>query len=289
MKRKWLNAWDFEKSGMDSVIQFYHTHPINEDQILQTLQEKGINLDNLTEETLKDYDQDHYGGVEAVDILAQKAGIHSSSYVLDVCSGMGGPARYLAHRYGCRVVGLDLTESRYQGAIRLTKLVKLDHLVEFRLGNALEMPFPEDTFHVVIGQEAWFHVPNKPKLIQECARVLKKGGTIAFTDILQVSSRYESELEKLQQQMPFPYLETLEGYAQLLEKNKFLILEKENLSQLWTNLLQNRLEMYRNLKDKTIQKFGEEHYRKWDETYNLFVSLFKEGKLGGGRFIAKKI
>jgi cyclopropane fatty-acyl-phospholipid synthase-like methyltransferase len=96
-------------------------------------------------------------------------------------------------------------------------------------------------------------------------------------------------LEKLQQQMPFPYLETLEGYTQILEKNKFLILEKENLSQLWTTLLQSRLEMYRNLKDKTIQKFGEEHYRKWDETYSLFVSLFKEGKLGGGRFIAKKI
>ncbi|MCI0530187.1 MAG: methyltransferase domain-containing protein, partial [Nitrospira sp.] len=146
---------------MNLVIQYYDTHPINEDQILQTLQKKGIPLDMLTEEILKDYDQDHYGGVEAVDILAQKAGIQVSRgdlpgrpYVLDVCSGMGGPARYLAHRYGCRVVGLDFTESRYHGAIRLTKLVRLDHLVKFKLGNALDMPFSTTTFDIAIGQEA---------------------------------------------------------------------------------------------------------------------------------------
>lgn len=66
-----------------------------------------------------------------------------------------GPARYLAHRYGCRVMGLDITASRHQSALRLTKLVKLDHLVDFRLGNALEMPFSDNTFDVVIGQEAW--------------------------------------------------------------------------------------------------------------------------------------
>ena len=69
--------------------------------------------------------------------------------MLDVCSGMGGPARYLAHRLGCRVTGLDITESRYQGALRLTPLVGLDDLVDFRLGNALGdavSPMPRSTW-----------------------------------------------------------------------------------------------------------------------------------------------
>ena len=159
-----------------SVIAYYDAHPINEQQILHTLAARGIALDGLTEEILKDHDQDHFGGIEANDLLIAKAGIAREHVVLDVCSGMGGPARYLALRVGCRVVGLDFTESRHLAAQRLTKLVGLDHLVSFRHGNALEMPFEDASFDAVIGQEAWCHVPEKPRLIAECARVVKPGG-----------------------------------------------------------------------------------------------------------------
>jgi sarcosine/dimethylglycine N-methyltransferase len=162
---------------LQSVVHFYETHPISEYEILEKLRADGIELEGLTEEILKDYDQDHFGGLEAVDVLAEKAGITSGTRVLDVCSGMGGPARYLAHRLGCRVTGLDITPSRHESAMRLTRLVGLDQLVDFRLGNALDMPFADAAFDVVIGQEAFAHVPDKPRLIAECARVVKPGGS----------------------------------------------------------------------------------------------------------------
>ena len=152
-----------EQAQQQSVVHFYENHPINEQQILHGLARDGVELTTLTEEVLKDYDQDHFGGLEAVDELAAKAGISAGARVLDVCSGMGGPARYLAHRLGCRVTGLDITESRYEAAIRLTALVQLDHLVDFRLGNALDMPFADATFDAVIGQEAFGHVPDTPR------------------------------------------------------------------------------------------------------------------------------
>ncbi|MCI0529644.1 MAG: hypothetical protein L0Y56_19550, partial [Nitrospira sp.] len=132
------------------------------------------------------------------------------------------------------------------------------------------------------------HIPDKAKLIQECARVLKGTGTIAFTDILQIGPLSKSEQERLEQEMTFPYLETFEGYTQLLEKYSFTLLEKEDLSPLWIHLLRQRLEMYRSLKDEAIKKFGEAHYQRWDSTYSFFVSLLGEGKLGGGRFVGKK-
>jgi ubiquinone/menaquinone biosynthesis C-methylase UbiE len=175
-----------------------------------------IALSDLAEEVLQDYDQDHFGGVEANDVLASKAGIARGHHVLDVCSGMGGPARYLANRIGCRVTGLDLTESRYRSATRLTQLVHLDHLVDFRLGNALDMPFGDASFDAVIGQEAWCHVPDKARLIAECVRVVKAGGAIAFTDILRREPLQPAEMERLQRDMAFPTLETLDGYAWLL-------------------------------------------------------------------------
>ena len=98
-----------------SVIAYYDAHPINEQQILHTLRARGIALEGLTEEILKDHDQDHFGGIEANDLLITKAGIARDHVVLDVCSGMGGPARYLAQRVGCRVAGLDFTRQPSSG------------------------------------------------------------------------------------------------------------------------------------------------------------------------------
>jgi len=279
-----MNQW---VTGAD-VVRFYDAHPINEEQILSALRARAIALDGLTEEILKDHDQDHFGGIEANDILAARAGVAPHHHVLDVCSGMGGPARYLAHRIGCRVTGLDLTESRYRSAIRLTERVNLDHLVDFRLGNALDMPFAEASFDIVIGQEAWCHVPDKPRLIAECARVVKPGGTIAFTDILRQALLQPEELERLQGGMAFPTLETFDGYGRLLAQCGCAVTVRDDLSEHWAQILVQRLAMYRSLEDDTVRKFGAEHFRKWDVTYAFFVGCFAEGKLGGGRFVARR-
>ena len=182
---------------LSTVVNYYDTHPINEEQILRALQARDIDLDSLTEEVLKDHDQDHFGGLQANDVLAAKAGIGKEHHVLDVCSGMGGPARYLAHRIGCKVTGIDYTESRHKGAIKLTEMVGLSDLVDFIYGNALEMPFADNSFDVVIGQEAWCHVPEKSRLIAQCARVVKPGGVIAFTDILRTDKLSTADMRRL--------------------------------------------------------------------------------------------
>ena len=275
--------------ALSQVVAFYDAHPINEEQILHTLQARGIPLEGLTEDTLKEYDQDHFGGTAVNDILAQAAGLDPSHHVLDVCSGMGGPARYFAHYYGCRVTGLDFTYTRYVGAQRLTELVGLRHRVDFRHGNALDMPFPEASFDVVVGQEAWCHVPDKPRLIAECVRVLKPGGVLAFTDILRRDALSADEMSRLRREMTFPTLETLDGYRDLLASHACALQLREDLSQEWARILLARLAMYRSLKQETVQKFGAAHFSRWDDTYAFFVGLYGEGKLGGGRFVARKV
>ncbi|HUU73113.1 MAG TPA: methyltransferase domain-containing protein [Burkholderiales bacterium] len=276
------------KDHLSTVVTYYDTHPINEEQILRALQDRNADLNSLTEEVLKDYDQDHFGGLQANDVLAAKAGIGKDSHVLDVCSGMGGPARYLAHRIGCKVTGIDFTESRYQSAVKLTEMVGLEGLVNFTHGNALEMPFPDSSFDVVIGQEAWCHVPDKPRLIAECARVVKPGGVIAFTDILRTDKLSNADMRRLRSEMTFPDLETLGGYARLLERSGCTLLEHDDLSEIWKRVLEDRLAMYRSLGNETERHFGAERSREWDDAYAFFVSRYREGKLGGGRFIARR-
>jgi ubiquinone/menaquinone biosynthesis C-methylase UbiE len=276
---------DLQKAG---VIRFYDNHPINEDEILAKLKARGDDPERITEDQLKDFDQDHYGGIEVVDTLAERAGIRAGQHVLDVCSGMGGPARWLAHRLGCRTTGLDFTQSRVEAARRLTARVGLGALVDFVHGDATAMPLPSATYDVVISQEAWLHVPDKAAVIRECARVLKPGGTLAFTDVSLRVPLEAAEEARMGTEMQAPGVASSERYLALLRENGMAIAGVEDLSALWTDTLVKRLAMYRSLADTTVAKFGQAHYKAWDGTYSFFVGLFVAGKLGGARIVARR-
>src|SRR6266850_384189 len=98
------------------VIAFYDRHPISEAQVLDAVRRTRAGEDGtLTADDLFPFDQDHYGGLGAVDALARRAGITGTSRVLDICAGLGGPARFLASRRGCRVVGVELNAGRAAG------------------------------------------------------------------------------------------------------------------------------------------------------------------------------
>src|SRR3989304_4594937 len=115
---------------LPGVIDFYDRHPISLPQVLDALRRQGKDTRSLVPEDLYEWDQDHYGGLravedpgrraatgglEAVEPLARRAAIGPGARVLDVCAGLGGPARFLAHRFGARVTALDLQAGRRPG------------------------------------------------------------------------------------------------------------------------------------------------------------------------------
>ncbi|MEM7426023.1 MAG: methyltransferase domain-containing protein [Pseudomonadota bacterium] len=269
-----------------TIVAFYDTHPINEQQIIEKLRADGESLAELSEDVLQRYDQDHYGGIGANDQLAALAGIDSDCHVLDVCSGMGGPARYLAHNYGCRVTGIDLTQSRVDGAQRLTEMAGLDDRIAFRQGNALDLPFGDGSFDVVISQEGFCHIPNKDRLVAECVRMLKPDGRLAFTDILATEKTGQETRDRLLRDMNFPELVSVDDYRAKLDREGCVV-EEQSLDDEWRTILSERLAMYRGLKDQTVSQFGADHFAKWDRAYSFFVGLYETGELGGGRFLAR--
>ncbi len=131
------------------------------------------------ESELRDGEWRH-GGVQATRDLAKAAGITADTKVLDICCGMGGPARVLAEEIGCTVCGIDKDFARITEAIRRNTDIEIARRVEFKWGDAEEVPYPDGAFDVVIGQASWDQVPDKRKLLQECRRVLKRPGTVAF-------------------------------------------------------------------------------------------------------------
>ncbi|MCB1501917.1 MAG: methyltransferase domain-containing protein [Bauldia sp.] len=277
-----------EPATTGAVLAFYDTHPINERQILEKLRQDGHDPAHVTEDVLKHYDQDHFGGVAANDTLVRLAGIDADSRVLDVCCGMGGPSRYLAHTCGCRVTGIDMNAGRIEGARTLTAMAGLDGRVGFEIGNALAMPFADGSFDVLISQEAFCHVPDKRRLVGECARVLKAGGRIAFTDILATARTDDATRARLGKEMTFQELGSLESYSRALDEAGCAVESVEDLGEDWRVILVDRLAMYRRLKDQTVERFGLAHYEKWDRAYSFFVGLYQTGELGGGRFLARR-
>lgn len=149
-------------------------------QILTALRAAGKDLAALTRDDLAPFDEHHRGGREATRELARLAGLRAGMDVLDVGSGLGGPARTLAAEFGCRVIGLDLTEACCRAAEMLTARVGLHDRVTFRQGDALDLPFAECTFDVVWTQDVFMNIEHKPRLFAEMHRVLRPSGCLAF-------------------------------------------------------------------------------------------------------------
>jgi ubiquinone/menaquinone biosynthesis C-methylase UbiE len=127
-------------------------------------------------------DQFHVGGLPATEELSSLCQLQRDSIVLDVGSGLGGPARHLAHRFGCLVEGIDLSHDYVELATALNKRGGLTDRVRFRLGDACHLPFRDRTFDVVWTQHAAMNIANRPALYSEVARVLKPSGLFAVYD-----------------------------------------------------------------------------------------------------------
>jgi sarcosine/dimethylglycine N-methyltransferase len=138
----------------------------------------------LTPQQLGALDQFHTRGLAATAELAQLAGITAEMSVLDIGSGVGGPARFLAATYGCRVTGVDLSEPFVDAARYLTERTGLGEQVSFQTGSALELPFADGSFNIVLLQHVAMNISDRAQLYREIRRVLKPGGRFATFDVV---------------------------------------------------------------------------------------------------------
>jgi sarcosine/dimethylglycine N-methyltransferase len=138
----------------------------------------------LAPQQLSALDQFHTRGLAATAELARLAGITADMSVLDVGSGVGGPARFLAATCGCRVTGVDLSEPFVDAARYLTERTGQSGQVSFQTASALELPFDDGRFNVVLLQHVAMNISDRARLYREIRRVLKSGGRFATFDVV---------------------------------------------------------------------------------------------------------
>ena len=274
----------------ERVSDFYDRHPISEEQVLAAVRRRrGALADGpLGADDLFDFDQDHYGGLAAVDALATLAGIGADSRVLDVCAGLAGPARFLASHRGCHVVAVELNARRAAGAARLTRLVRLQARVRVVRSDATVLPFASARFDACVSQEGLLHIEDKAAVLGEAYRVLAPGGRLAFTDWVARSTLGDGERRRLHEWMAATTLQGLDGYRALLGAAGFRAVSVEDLADEWRAILRARLQMFRAMREETIARLGEPRYREYDQLFAFFVGLIEAGKLAGGRFGATR-
>ena len=164
------------------IVEHYATNGLLA-RLEAALRADGADPAHPTIEALAPYDQFHGRGLEATKDMAALVAVRPTDHLLDVGSGLGGPARWLSARFGCRVTGIDLTPEFCAIAEHFTRLIGLEARVRFQVGNALAMPFDDGMFEGAYSMFVSMNIADKTQLYREIHRVMKSGGWLVLSEI----------------------------------------------------------------------------------------------------------
>jgi SAM-dependent methyltransferase len=195
-----------------------------EQRILMALRKAGKDPERLDPDDLAPVDEFHHGGRSATVTFATRLDLRPDMHLLDIGSGIGGPARYFARQHGCRVTGIDLTEDFVVVARALTRRLGMEDQVTFEEASALSMPFASAVFDVATLLHVGMNIADKARLFSEVRRVLKPGGVFGIYD----------QMREADGDLTFPvpwatvsetsFVETPERYKHLLTEAAFEVI-----------------------------------------------------------------
>lgn len=174
--------------AVEQDVARHYTHGALERAILDGLKAMGRTADRLQPDDLAAIDEFHIGGHRATADLADQLGLKPGMALLDLGSGLGGPARFFARQYGCRVTGVDLTPEYVQVADSLTRMVGLAGRASFRVGSATQLPFDAASFDAATLLHVGMNIADKDSLAAEVTRVLKPDGVFAVYDVMRTGA-----------------------------------------------------------------------------------------------------
>lgn len=154
------------------------------ERILGALRAAGKDVDHLTTSDLIALDEIHIKGRAATRELAQTAGFAPEAHVLDIGSGVGGPARTLASEFGVTVTGIEISDDCCRAARALNDRTGLSERITIVQGDATDLPFDDGSFDGVVMLHSGMNIANKRRLLTEIRRVLRDDGTAALYEVL---------------------------------------------------------------------------------------------------------
>lgn len=151
-------------------------------RIMNAMRAASILPETVTVEQMAAVDHFHARGFPATVELANALPIKADHHIVDIGCGIGGPARYMAQRFGCRVSGIDITEPFVEAANKLTLLLKMERQVKVELGDGQHLPYGDAMFEGGYSQHVTMNIADRARFFSEAFRVLKPGAFFALSE-----------------------------------------------------------------------------------------------------------
>lgn len=169
------------------ILANHYTRGDLETALLGALAAVGKDPEHLSPDDLAGADEFHIGGGQATAELVAQLPLKPGARILDIGSGLGGPARNFA-RAGCRVVGIDLTPEYVEVANSLTRRMGLADRAEFRLAHADRLDVPDASFDGATLLHVGMNIEDKAATFAAVQRALRPGGFFAIYDVMRVGA-----------------------------------------------------------------------------------------------------
>jgi SAM-dependent methyltransferase len=237
-------------------------------------------------------EQIHIGGFASSMALAEKAGIGEGMKGIDLCCCNGGGMRFLVRfRNVASMHGVDATETVVERGRERCKKEGLSDKIQLTLADVCSSGLPDGEACFIWGEDAWCYVVDKEELIAEAVRLVRPGGTIAFTDWVEGPAGLEDEeAARLLTFMKFPNVQDIDGYAELLEDSgcEVKVAEDTGAFAPHVDLYLNMLNMQLTYDALKIIGFDMELMGAMGKEMVFMQGLAHDGKIAQGRFIATK-
>ena len=261
----------------------------NVNRIYNELRELGKNdSEPLLVEELVNFDQLHYHGTEAVDFAIKKIGIKSHMSILEIGSGIGGPARYIANKTGANVTALELQPDQNELALDLTRRCGLSEKVIHVCGNFLNYNWHGQKFDIIVSWLTLYHILERKILLKKCYDLLNTQGFFYAEDLISREPLNDDELLELSKEIYANHLSNYQDYKLGLKEVGLKLISCQDMSQQWTKFTRDRILTYKKNQNRNLRVHGQEVVNSLCSFYSIIDRYFSIGKIGGIRIIACK-
>ncbi len=231
----------------------------------------------------------HPGAEEATVLLAQHAAAHGfpvGARVLDLGSGLGAPARFVARRFAATVVGLDAELRCQRAALQAATAEGVSGRCPQVLGVSEALPLRDTSFDAAWSQDAMCHMHKEPT-VREVARTLRTGAVFAFSDWIARERLDDDELSELREYWSFPSLLRVDEYVALLEASGFELLLAEDVTHL-RRRERAAPEDQAAWEASFVRRHGAEELSRQERRGSVWVTKVDAGRTGHGQFVARR-
>jgi len=242
--------------------------------------------------SLLPYDQHHYFGVDALEEAKKLLSIDEKSSIINIGSGLGGPARYFAGEHKVqRVLAVELQDDLNRAASELTERCSLSGKVTHICGDFLKVGeyLGADSFDHIVSWLTVLHIKDRETLFKTSNKVLKKGGLFFAEDFYALKPLNAREKHILEEEVFCPYVPSMEEYKKQITDQGFEIVECTDLTESWLEYSKKRVAYWDGNKEELTRVHRADTFKRLRFFYNTIKELYEGGSLGGLRIIARKL